>query len=65
MGCRLIREETIYFVRNAGNGPEAEWYRDEIDRRLLPPVYIQQDGRARRAQFPSVVPIEIRTFEGS
>jgi hypothetical protein len=69
MGCKLIRGETIYFIRQAGptsTGIEAEWYRDDvIDSRLLPRVYTCSEGDSGRAAGSSVIPIEIRTFETS
>ena len=65
MGCRLVRGETIYFVRHGGPTAanlEAQWYGEEIDSRLLPSVFVRTDGRS--AGVPdSVVPIEIRTFD--
>jgi hypothetical protein len=67
MGCKLMRGETIYFVRHAGatsGDLHREWYNDDVDALLLPGVFIRSEGRAP-AQFPSVVPIEIRTFEAS
>jgi hypothetical protein len=69
MGCKLIRGETIYFVRQGGpatSGIHAEWYRDDyIDGRLLPRVYTSSDEHPRPSVSPSVIPIEIRTFEAS
>jgi hypothetical protein len=67
MGCKLIRGETIYFVRHAGatsGDLHHEWYSEEVDALLLPGVYIRSEGRPP-ATLPSVVPIEIRTFEAS
>ena len=67
MGCKLVRGETIYFVRHAGTNPgdlHREWYSEDVDALLLPGVYVRTEGRAP-AQLPSVVPIEIRTFEAS
>ncbi len=64
MGCRLIRGETIYFVRHGGptsTDLETEWYGTEHDARLLPCVYVRSDGRS--SWNNSVVPIEIRSFE--
>ena len=64
MGCRLVRGETIYFVRHGGPtvNLEAQWCGDEIDSRLLPSVFVRTDGRS--CEMPgSVVPIEIRTFD--
>jgi hypothetical protein len=64
MGCRLVRGETIYFVRQAGPTAadvEAQWYREEVDSVLLPSIFIRSDGRAELPQ--TVVPIEIRTFD--
>jgi hypothetical protein len=68
MGCRLVRGETIYFVRQAGRisaDLDGEWLCDGLDGRLLPPVYTCSDGRMAHAVFPGAVPVEIRTFEGS
>ena len=67
MGCKLIRGETIYFVRHAGataGDLQREWFNDDFDTLLLPGVYIRSEGRAP-ASLRSVVPIEIRTFEAS
>jgi hypothetical protein len=67
MGCKLIRGETIYFVRHAGSNAgdlQREWYNDDVDTLLLPGVYTRSEGRAA-ASLPSVVPVEIRTFEAS
>ena len=67
MGCKLVRGETIYFVRHAGAiaaDLQCEWYNDEVDALLLPGVFIRSEGRPRTT-LPSVVPIEIRTFEAS
>lgn len=65
MGCKLVRGETIYFVRHGGERSqdlEPNWFRD-LDARLLPPVYaLGREGRESEL-FPSVIPIEIRTFE--
>ena len=65
MGCRLVRGETIYFVRHGGSTStdlEAEWYGGEYDARLLPGVYVRSDGHSGPRPL-SVVPIEIRSFE--
>jgi len=65
MGCRLVRGETIYFVRHGGptkSDVEAEWYGSEHDNLLLPSLYVRSDGRAARSPH-SVIPIEIRSFE--
>jgi hypothetical protein len=70
MGCRLIRGETIYFVRDEGSAfadvradCKADWYGDKIDSPLLPSVYSEgPEGLSPKAQRP-VIPIEIRTFE--
>jgi hypothetical protein len=65
MGCRLVRGETIYFVRHAGpttTDLETEWYGGEHDAHLLPGVFTRSDGHATRVP-QSVVPIEIRSFE--
>jgi hypothetical protein len=65
MGCRLVRGETIYFVRHGGPTTldvEAPWYGDEHDACLLPCVYTRSDGRSLGIP-QSVVPIEIRSFE--
>ena len=69
MGCKTIRGETIYFVRHAGAETRAgelhdEWYNEDVDALLLPGVFTQPGGRPP-ASLPSVVPIEIRTFEAS
>jgi hypothetical protein len=67
MGCKLISGETIYFVKHAGANAgdlQHEWYSEDMDTLLLPGVYIRSEGRAG-ASLPSVVPIEIRTFEAS
>lgn len=64
MGCRLVRGETIYFVRHGGPtvNLDAQWSGEEIDPRLLPSVFVRTDGRS--AGVPdSVVPIEIRSFD--
>lgn len=65
MGCRLIRGETIYFVRHGGPtvpDSDIQWYGHELDSHLLPSVFTRSDGRSPELA-PSVVPIEIRTFE--
>ena len=65
MGCRLVRGETIYFVRHGGptsTDVETEWYGGEHDASLLPCVFVRSDGRPARLS-PSVIPIEIRSFE--
>jgi hypothetical protein len=65
MGCRLVRGETIYFVRHAGpttTDLDAQWYGEEYDCRLLPCVFIRSDGRADELPH-SVIPVEIRSFE--
>ena len=67
MGCKLIRGETIYFVRHAGATAgelHRDWYGEDVDALLLPGVYVRSEGRPP-AGLPSVVPIEIRTFEAS
>lgn len=69
MGCRLVRGETIYFVRHGGpthSGIELDWYGQDQDSRLLPRVYTHSDGR-REDFHPlnSVVPIEVQCFEFS
>ena len=67
MGCKLVHGETIYFVRHAGctsGDQHREWYNEDVDAMLLPGVFIRSEGRAP-AKLPSVVPIEIRTFEAS
>lgn len=67
MGCKLIRGETIYFVRHTGaiaSDLHHDWYGDDVDALLLPGVFVRSEGRSP-AHFPSVVPIEIRTFEAS
>jgi len=67
MGCRLVRGETIYFVRHGGercHELEPEWFQ-EMDGCLLPRVYTLSNGRSEATPFPSVIPIEIRTFEPS
>lgn len=67
MGCKLVRGEIIYFVRHAGGSAsdlQREWYNEDLDTLLLPGVLLRSEGRAP-ARFPSVVPIEIRTFEAS
>ena len=67
MGSKLIRGETIYFVRHGGpiyGGVEAEWLRDNAtDALLLPRLFTDSQGHRPASPFPSVVPIEIRTFE--
>lgn len=68
MGCKLVRGETIYFVRHGGptsGDLDAEWFWNDLDARLLPQVYTRSEGHAQQMLFPSVVPIEIRTFEAS
>lgn len=65
MGCKLVRGETIYFVRHGGptaSDIEAEWYGDEADTHLLPCVYTRSDGRFPPQVCPAV-PIEILTFK--
>ena len=65
---KLVRGETIYFVRNGGpNGGDihAQWFGDEFDACLLPAVYTRSGGGKHNSLSPSVVPIEIRTFEAS
>ena len=65
MGCRLVRGETIYFVRHGGpttTDVEAEWYGKEYDVPLLPCVYVRSDGRPETLP-QTVIPIEIRSFE--
>lgn len=65
MGCRLIRGETIYFVRRGGPTgavSEIQCCGDELDSRLLPNVLINSD-RPSLELSSSVVPIEIRTFD--
>lgn len=67
MGCKTIRGETIYFVRHAGvtaGELHHEWYNEDVDALLLPGVFARPGGRPP-ASLPSVVPIEIRTFEAS
>jgi len=66
MGCRVVRGETIYFIRHGGERShelEPNWFR-EVDA-LLPRSYTRADGRSNSSPFPSVIPIEIRTFEPS
>jgi len=66
MGCKLVRGETIYFVRHGGERShdlEPNWLK-EVDS-LLPRVYSGTNGRKETTPFPSVIPIEIRTFEPS
>ena len=69
MGCRLIRGETIYFVRHAGRTHselEGAWLGHEKDARLLPRVYVHSDGRESESHpLNSVVPIEVQCFEFS
>ena len=65
MGCRLVRGETIYFVRHAGptsTDVAAGWFAGAHAARLLPSLYIRSDGHAPGLP-PSVVPVEIRSFE--
>lgn len=65
MGCKLVRGETIYFVRHGeptAAEMQAPWYGGEFDSQLLPNVFVHSDGRSHGV-FNSVVPIEIRTFE--
>ena len=67
MGCKLVRGETIYFVRRSGvstGDAHREWYNQDVDALLLPGVFIRSEVRAA-TRVPSVVPIEIRTFEAS
>jgi hypothetical protein len=64
MGCKLVRGETIYFVRHGGERShelDPSWF-SEVDA-LLPRVYAGPDNREKTTPFPSVIPIEIRTFE--
>jgi hypothetical protein len=67
MGCKLVRGETIYFIRHAGRTSgaewEADWFRDETDRRLLPAVYVRSDGHSSSAASAAAFPVEIRTFD--
>jgi hypothetical protein len=66
MGCKLIRGETIYFIRHGGERShelEPNWF-SEVDA-LLPRVYSRSEDRKEVISFPSVIPIEIRTFEAS
>jgi len=66
MGCKLVRGETIYFVRHGGERShelEPNWF-GEVDV-LLPRVYTGPDSGKELSKFPSVIPIEIRTFEPS
>lgn len=68
MGCKLVRGETIYFVRHGGRTSgdlEREWLCDGLDGRLLPPVFTCSDGRTEMNHYPSAIPIEVRIFEGS
>lgn len=70
MGCKLVRGETIYFVRHGGptstTGIEAEWFGHEKDSRLLPRVFTHSDGRQVRPRaISSVVPIEVQCFDFS
>jgi hypothetical protein len=65
MGCRLVRGETIYFVRHGGpttTDLETEWFGEEQDAPLLPCVYVRSDGHVTNSPH-SVVPIEIRNFK--
>jgi hypothetical protein len=65
MGCRLVRGETIYFVKHSGSAAgetDRHWYSDPVDGVLLPGVYACRDEQSP-AKLPSVVPIEIRIFE--
>jgi hypothetical protein len=67
MGTKLVRGETIYFVRHGGpNSAEMDpsfW--DDIDGRLLPRIYTRSGGHTEPPLFPSVIPIEIQTFKAS
>lgn len=66
MGCKLVRGETIYFVRHGGRthgGLEAEWFGSDKDSRLLPRVFT--DGRHESRPPLSVIPIEVQCFEFS
>lgn len=68
MGCKLVRGETIYFVRHAGRTAgdlESDWFGEEVDQRLLPAVFVRSDGHAAPDSPAAALPIEIRTFEGS
>ena len=68
MGCKLVRGETIYFVRHGGRKLrelDCEWLSDGYDQRLLPSVYTRSDGHESHNAYPAAIPIEIRTFEGS
>jgi hypothetical protein len=69
MGCKLVRSETIYFIRHAGRTSgadlESDWFRAETDHRLLPAIYVRSDGYSAPAAHTAAFPIEIRTFEGS
>jgi hypothetical protein len=68
MGCRVVRGETIYFVRQAGRTAgeiDGEWFGDGVDARLLPPVFTCLDGQVGLGGSPAAVPIEICSFEGS
>lgn len=65
MGCKLVRGETIYFVRHAGPtaGPIASpWLGDDRDLLLLPRVYTHSNGRQPHPGN-SVVPIEVQCFD--
>jgi hypothetical protein len=67
MGCKLVRGEIIYFVRHAGvttSDAQSEWYNQDVDALLLPGGFTRAEVRAA-TRMPSVVPIEIRTFEAS
>jgi hypothetical protein len=66
MGCKLVRGETIYFVRHGGERThelDPSWFR-ELDR-LLPRIYEGSNSKGDTLAVPSVIPIEIRTFEAS
>jgi hypothetical protein len=68
MGCRLVRGETVYFVRQAGRATgdlEREWLCDGLDGRLLPPIYTFSEGHLPARAVAGAIPIEIGTFEGS
>lgn len=67
MGCKLIRGETIYFVRHGGGTAatlESEWLADDKDRRLLPPVFTRS-GRRRGNSPLTVIPIDVQCFDPS
>jgi hypothetical protein len=67
MGSKLIRGETIYFVRQAGRTSgeiDRDWLCDDLDGRLLPPIFVRSDGYSYPTTSP-VVPVEVRTFENS